>query len=93
MKFRFRNYMRKGWEVVEVPRANLYGWDPSNMNTEEKIGNQNHYREMCKWCSERFQQGTWVATIHAFSGTDRPGVKRFAFKTAKHATLFRMQWL
>ena len=87
--------MRMGWEVVEVPRKNLHGWDPSHIrhSSEEKIGNQKHYQELCKWCGENFKPGTWAATIHAFSGADKPGIKRFAFKTPSHATLFRMKWL
>lgn len=95
MKHRFRNYMRLGWEVVEVPRRNLYGYTPYSgySYTEEKLGNQKHYRELCEWCGKNFKQGTWTATIHAFSGTDKPGIKRFAFKTPSHATLFRMKWL
>lgn len=95
MKHRFRNYMKKGWTVVEVNRKNLYGWNPSSttQSLDEKIGNQRHYLEMCRWCGDTFQEGTWAATMHAFNGNDRPGLKRFAFKNPKHATLFTIKWL
>lgn len=90
MKFRFRNYVRQGWTVVEVPRQNLYDY---NQHTQEEFGNRKHYQEICEWCAKNFSAGTWVATIHAFSGTDKPGTKRFAFKHPKHATLFTIKWL
>lgn len=90
MKFRFRNYVRQGWTVVEVPRQNLYEYD---QYSQEDFGNRKHYQDICRWCAENFKDGSWVATIHAFSGTDRPGVKRFAFKHPKHATLFTIKWL
>ena len=82
--------MRQGWTVVKVPRKNLHGLGTA---TTEKIGNQKHYREICDWCGKNFGDGTWVATIHAFNGEDKPGTKRFAFKHPKHATLFTIKWL
>lgn len=90
MKHRFRNYVRHGWTVVEVPRQNLYDY---NQHTQEDFGNRKHYQEICKWCAKNFGDGSWVATIHAFSGTDKPGLKRFAFKSPKHAMLFTIKWL
>ena len=92
MKFRFRNYVRQGWEVVEVPRTNLYNWNIDN--TEAKIGNRKHYQDICNWCAKNFKDGNWVSTIHNSDAAGKNvGIKRFAFRNAKHATLFRMQWL
>lgn len=88
MKHRFRHYARNGWTVVEVPRANLYDVDKS-----EKFGNEKHYQDISNWCAKTLPQGTWVGTKHAFSGTDKPGTKRFAFKHPKYATLFTLKWL
>lgn len=90
MKHRFRNYVRQGWTVVEVPRQNLYDWD--SQHTEAVFGNQKHYRDICAWCAKSFGDGAWVATMHPPNTLRETGVKRFAFKHPKHAMLFTIKW-
>jgi len=84
MKKRFRYYARNGWEVVEVDRANLYRWE----DTGNSFGNDHHYNDMRTWCNQRLPKNVWEGTLGGSSG-----VKKFAFKNPKHATMFRMQWL
>lgn len=83
MKRRFRYYARQGWEVVEVDRANLYDWSEDAVD----FGNARHYKEMHNWCAKHVPQGVWASTI-----TVNDGIKKFAFKNPKYATLFRLHW-
>jgi hypothetical protein len=84
MKRRFRFYARKGWEVVEVSRANLYKWSEDDVD----FGDTRHYKEIRTWCNDRFPKDSWEGTITHYNG-----VKKFAFKNPKYATMFRLQWL
>lgn len=83
MKKRFRHYKRRGWEIVEIGRANLY-----KLYEDIDFGNHRHYVDMRTWCNDTFPKDSWEATI------DRTvnGKKRFAFANPKYATLFRMKW-
>lgn len=83
MKRRFRYYARQGWEVVKVDRANLYKWSEGLTD----FGDDLHYKEMHSWCAEHIPQDVWASTI-----TVNDGIKKFAFKNPKYATLFRLQW-
>lgn len=87
MKFRFRNFTRSGWHVVEVPRTNLYKWDSAY--ADERVGNQVHYQEICNWCAKNVPSGKWVSSYHT---PEKPGTKRFAFADEKYVTLFRLKW-
>lgn len=84
MKKRFRYYARHGWDVVEVKRANLY----KLQEDDGEFGNRRHYDEMRLWCSKTFPKDSWQATIDA----SYAGVKKFAFKEGKFATMFRLKW-
>lgn len=83
MKRRFRYYARQGWEVVEVNRANLYQWDGDG----DDFGNDRHYKEMHSWCNNLLPQDAWTGTI-----IHNSGIKKFAFKNPKYATMFRLKW-
>ena len=87
MKTRFRKYERSGWAVVEIPRSNLHDWDDHTAI----FGNDHHYHKLQLWCKERCPEGSWVS--HKY-GSNHPnsGIKRFAFKEPKFATMFRLQW-
>lgn len=84
MKKRFRFYARNGWEVVEVDRANLWQWD----SDDKGFGNERHYKDMRSWCNQRLPKDSWEGTLGGANG-----VKKFAFRHPKHATMFRLQWL
>ena len=83
MKRRFRYYARQGWEVVKIDRANLYKWSESSTD----FGDDLHYKDMYRWCATHVPQDVWASTIIVNNG-----VKKFAFKNPKYATLFRLQW-
>ena len=84
MKKRFRHYARHGWDVVKIDRANLY----KLYEDDGDFGNKRHYIDMRSWCNERFPKGSWEATLD-LSGR---GLKKFAFKEGKFATMFRLTW-
>lgn len=84
MKKRFRNYVRNGWDVVVVGRTNLY----KLYEDDGEFGNHRHYKEMRTWCNDTFPKGSWQATLD--NGTS--GLKKFAFKEGKFATMFRLKW-
>lgn len=84
MKKRFRHYARNGWEVVEVSRANLYQWDGDGQG----FGNDRHYQEMQEWCMNRLPKESWQSTLLKSNG-----IKKFAFKAPRYATMFRLQWM
>ena len=70
------------WELIEVPRANLYKWHVSN----DHFGNEVQYEEIYNWCRQMFHEDDWVSMIKY------DGVKQFYFKDPKCATLFRLRW-
>lgn len=89
MKKRFRYFVRKGWKVVEVPRKNLYDYENDPVN----FGNTKHYLEIRKWCDNMFPKDTWEGTLHSDNTMSHPGVKRFAFREHKYASMFILKWL
>jgi len=95
MKRRFRTYARDGWEIVQVPRVKD-DWHPQRDMRYRYCGNSDrnvqHYAEIVKWCEERMDYTQFASTLHATSGTGFAGMKRFAFKNKKHATMFRLKW-
>ena len=83
MKKRFRYYARHGWDVVEVNRANLYKY-----KEDGEFGNKRHYVDMRTWCNDTFPKDSWEATLDI----GNRGIKKFAFKEGKFATMFRLKW-
>lgn len=70
------------WITVQVPRTNLYKWRTHTLS----FGNHVHYEEIYKWCQTYFANCDWT------SGVNDQGIKHFAFKDPKCATLFRLRW-
>jgi hypothetical protein len=83
-KMRFRQLVRKEkWAVVTIDRANLY---KLNQNDDD-FGNLKHYSDMVEWCNNKIKNNEWACQLH-----NSNGAKRFAFKHAKHATMFTLKW-
>lgn len=77
--------MRQGWTIVAIPKVD---------NIDYRIdSNAKHFQEMNEWCNKYIPYSAWKSTIHAPSGNLAPGLKRFAFKEPKYATLFALKWL
>lgn len=82
-----RTLVRKhGWSPVDVDSMNITRNWPS-----DESHNYDHYNQIKEWCDQTVGQENYVATLQAVGA--RHMVKRFIFKNAKHATLFRMRWL
>lgn len=83
MKKRIRKLIRQdNWQVVEIPRANLY----KLFDNVDEWGNQKHYKEIRTWCANTFPKNSWEASLGS-------NVKKFVFKEDKHAMLFKLKWI
>ncbi len=79
-----RSALRQGWTKVEVPRTNLFEYNIDG----EYFGNYRHFKIIVDWCLNTYENDTWRARIWPQSG-----VKKFAFKNQKDATMFILKWL
>ena len=86
-----RTLIRKhGWTPVDVD-ANKINWDMSYWNNQDDVDNKVHYKEIVEWCERIAGPGNYASTLQ--NGSASHNTKRFIFKQAKHATMFRMKWL
>lgn len=87
-----RTLVRKhGWTSVEVD-AKKIEWDLNYWyNNQDNKENRVHYREIVEWCERVAGAGNYASTIQV--GGFSHSKKRFIFKQAKHATMFRLKWL
>lgn len=87
-----RTLVRKhGWTAVEVD-ANKIEWDLNFWyNNQEDNSNRVHYKEIVEWCERVAGPGNYASTLQ--NGSAAHNNKRFIFKQAKHATMFRLKWL
>jgi len=72
----------RNWELVKIPRANLYKWNTPN----SKFGNTVHYEEIDDWCKQHIPNDVWTSMIA------HNGVKHFYFKDPKYVTMFTLRW-
>jgi hypothetical protein len=87
-----RTLIRKhGWTPVDVDALEIV-WDKSFVYyTGGNKDNRNHYRDIIEWCDQRIGKENYASTLQKGGGAHN--VKRFIFKQAKHATMFRLKWL
>jgi hypothetical protein len=88
-----RTLVRKqGWTPVDVGALPI-DWSCLAFWTGERDKRDLvHYQEMVEWCDHRVGRENYACTLQRGGGGDH-NVKRFRFKQAKHATLFRLKWL
>ena len=87
-----RTLVRKhGWTPVDVDALEVK-WDYNFWyNNQDNIDNRGHYKEIVEWCDRVAGPGNYASTLQ--NGGAGHNVKRFIFKQAKHATMFRLKWL
>lgn len=87
-----RTLVRKhGWTAVEVD-ANKIDWSLQFWyDNQDDTDNKVHYREIVEWCERIAGTGNYASTLQ--NGSAAHNAKRFIFKQAKHATMFRLKWL
>jgi hypothetical protein len=86
-----RTLVRKqGWTPVDVSAMPI-DWSLAYWNGERDNRDRVHYQEMVEWCDQRVGRENYACTLQ--KGGGEHNVKRFIFKQAKHATLFRLKWL
>lgn len=89
-----RTLVRKhGWTAVEVNAAKIE-WNPNSWYNDRKLedsDNKVHYKEIVEWCERVAGNGNYASTLQ--NGSAAHNNKRFIFKQAKHATMFRLKWL
>lgn len=85
-----RTLIRKqGWTPVDVSRLEI-DWKTAWYDRDYDQDDKTHYQEIKQWCEEFVGNENYVSTIQ--QGTSKHCVKRFIFKHAKHATMFRLRW-
>lgn len=85
-----RTLVRKhGWTAVDVKRMEI-DWS-SAWHTMLDSQDKSHYHQIKEWCDTVVGRENYVSTLQ--DGSSRDQVKRFVFKNAKHATMFRLKWL
>lgn len=90
-----RQLVRKhGWTPVDVDAEHIDRlYMPSVYKTivEEDNRNKLQYQEILDWCNRTAGPENFVSALqHGGAWHNR---KRFIFKHAKHATMFRLKWL
>ena len=92
VKHSFRNLLRKDkWTVVAIP-AIVEDSYLQSARYYETAKNDEAYVLMRTWCEQTFDQGMFASTMNSQYGSDKPGLKRFAFKNPSDATYFRLKW-
>lgn len=86
-----RTLVRKhGWTPVEVGALPI-DWSLAYWNGERDNDDRIHYREIVEWCDRVAGSDNYACTLQ--NGGGGHNSKRFIFKNAKHATMFRLKWL
>jgi hypothetical protein len=86
-----RTLIRKqGWTPVDVSAMPI-DWSLAYWNGERDNDDRIHYQEIIEWCDQRVGKENYASTLQ--NGGGAHNVKRFIFKQAKHATMFRLKWL
>jgi len=85
-----RTLVRKhGWTPVEVDALPI-DWSLAYWNGERDNDDRIHYTEIVEWCDQRVGKENYACSLQKGGGAHN--VKKFIFKHAKHATMFRMKW-
>jgi len=86
-----RTLVRKhGWTPVEVGALPI-DWSLAYWNGERDEDDRIHYQEIVEWCNNAVGSGNYACTLQNGGGTR--GNKRFIFRRAEDATMFRSKWL
>lgn len=86
-----RTLVRKhGWTPVEVGALPI-DWSMDFWINGNDKKDRVHYREIVDWCDRVAGSENYACTLQ--NGGNDHGSKRFIFKQAKHATMFRLKWL
>jgi hypothetical protein len=91
MKRRIRTLIRSGWFLVPV-KCSRTPYDYWTSNPKHDDPNEDDYRSMVNWCTATVKKGEFDSSMHSYSGTMEPGVKRFVFKHERDALMFRLRW-
>jgi len=92
VKYSFRNLLRKDkWTVVAIPAIEEWSYLQSALYYET-TKNDEAYVLMRTWCEQTFDPGMFASTMNSKYGSDKPRLKRFAFKNPSDATYFRLKW-
>lgn len=93
-KRRIRTLIRQGWVEVNVPRKNLYEYDP--LNPDKAWGDNVYMKEIIAWCQERYQPEDYIYSMPTNSYENRynyqPCFKRFVFRRESDAVMFKLKW-
>ena len=96
IKHTFRNLLRKEkWTVVAIPAIveDIYLQSVYLQSARyETAKNDEAYVLMRTWCEQTFDPGMFASTMNSQYGSDKPRLKRFAFKNPSDATYFRLKW-
>ena len=94
MKHRLRTLIRKyKWTEVNVPRTNLYEWDPAN--PYKPYGNEAYMKDIIDWCRERFDPKDYTYAMPPSTPYCQQYdncFKRFVFRKSEDAMIFQLKW-
>lgn len=93
-----RTLIRQGWTEIQVPRKNLYNYDPNLgiMHHHKDFGDHVYMQDIIDWCQQRFDSRHYSyamppKTLWCRQYDHRP--KRFVFKNSQDAVMFAMRWV